>query len=204
MHATPWSHFPLVALVSSILVACGGSGGSPECGEAGDCTEAIGVCQVHTCEGGSCGVAPVDQGTPVADPTAGDCHAAECDGAGNVRAVEDDADVADDDNACTTDLCAAGQPAHDPVTIGTPCATGFCNASGSCVECVTGSNCPSGVCNAGTCGTSPACEDRVKNGTETDVDCGGSCSHKCDVNQACLVNGDCVSGNCNSLMRCAP
>jgi hypothetical protein len=35
----------------------------------------------------------------------------------------------------------------------------------------------------------------VKNGTETDKDCGGSCPD-CAVTKACLVGGDCQSGAC--------
>jgi hypothetical protein len=47
------------------------------------------------------------------------------------------------------------------------------------------------------------CTDTVKNGSETDVDCGGSCGATCANGKSCLVNGDCVSGNCSSGV-CAP
>jgi hypothetical protein len=43
----------------------------------------------------------------------------------------------------------------------------------------------------------PSCTDGVKNGSETDVDCGGSCS-PCANTLDCLVAGDCASGNCSS------
>jgi plastocyanin len=33
----------------------------------------------------------------------------------------------------------------------------------------------------------------MKNGTETDVDCGGSCSAKCAYGKACSTHTDCVS-----------
>ena len=39
------------------------------------------------------------------------------------------------------------------------------------------------------------CQDGMKNGSETDVDCGGSCP-KCARDQACGVDGDCKTGSC--------
>lgn len=49
-----------------------------------------------------------------------------------------------------------------------------------------------------------SCTDHLKNGTETDVDCGGGCSTKCDAGQGCAGNGDCASARCNRAKRCAP
>ena len=42
----------------------------------------------------------------------------------------------------------------------------------------------------------PTCTDVVKNGTETDVDCGGSCATKCAVTKVCNVDADCASNTC--------
>src|SRR5262249_41008150 len=42
------------------------------------------------------------------------------------------------------------------------------------------------------------CTDTFKNGSETDVDCGGSCTTKCANGKVCVVNADCQSGNCVS------
>ncbi len=42
-----------------------------------------------------------------------------------------------------------------------------------------------------------SCPDNVKNGQETDMDCGGNpayCSTRCNANKICLVNTDCASG----------
>ncbi|RYZ01928.1 MAG: DUF1929 domain-containing protein [Myxococcales bacterium] len=50
-----------------------------------------------------------------------------------------------------------------------------------------------------SCGSlppAPTCTDGLKNGTETAVDCGGSCSSKCATGQACSVSGDCATGTC--------
>ena len=85
--------------------------------------------------------------------------------------------------------------------------------------CKTDSDCPSNyVCdpNALTCwqrghmaaqpdmtvddmgpgGDSPECHDGVQNGSETDVDCGGSCA-PCSTGHHCSVAGDCTSMLCN-------
>jgi hypothetical protein len=49
-------------------------------------------------------------------------------------------------------------------------------------------------CKAGVCGPA-ACINGVKDGTETDVDCGGPCP-PCANGKTCAGNGDCLNGNC--------
>jgi hypothetical protein len=63
-------------------------------------------------------------------------------------------------------------------------------------RCTSGTSCTSGFCNltTGQCVTTQ-CQDGAKNGSETDVDCGGSCA-KCARDQACGVDGDCKTGSC--------
>ena len=43
----------------------------------------------------------------------------------------------------------------------------------------------------------PDCYDNTKNGDETDIDCGGSCS-SCEDGESCLVDADCLSGYCEN------
>ena len=43
----------------------------------------------------------------------------------------------------------------------------------------------------------PTCSDGIKNGSESDVDCGGSCP-RCATGKACQGPGDCTSGLCQS------
>jgi hypothetical protein len=45
--------------------------------------------------------------------------------------------------------------------------------------------------------------DGVKDGTETDKDCGGACSTKCGVGRGCAQGTDCVTGSCVANV-CAP
>jgi hypothetical protein len=49
---------------------------------------------------------------------------------------------------------------------------------------------------AGRCGPAPSCSDGVKNGSETDVDCGGMACHKCFPGKACVTPGDCINHVC--------
>ena len=41
----------------------------------------------------------------------------------------------------------------------------------------------------------PLCNDQIKNGDETGVDCGGKCG-KCNLGDGCRVGADCDDGNC--------
>jgi hypothetical protein len=42
----------------------------------------------------------------------------------------------------------------------------------------------------------PTCTDGIKNGTETDIDCGGQCPFACYVGQKCIYDTDCRSDFC--------
>lgn len=42
----------------------------------------------------------------------------------------------------------------------------------------------------------PTCSDGVKNGSETDIDCGDQCPNKCALGQGCTKASDCVSQIC--------
>ena len=64
-------------------------------------------------------------------------------------------------------------------------------------SCGVASECASGVCTAKKC-AAPTCSDKVKNGAETDVDCGGGTCPKCLDGRTCKTATDCSSGNCQS------
>jgi hypothetical protein len=52
-----------------------------------------------------------------------------------------------------------------------------------------------GMCANALTATNLACTNGVKDGNETDVDCGGSCP-ACSLTQHCSVDNDCSSGGC--------
>ena len=60
------------------------------------------------------------------------------------------------------------------------------------------SNCDVGQGGAGQggAGQDPTCGDCIKNGPETDVDCGGDSCGPCPLGAACLNDADCDSGSC--------
>jgi hypothetical protein len=45
------------------------------------------------------------------------------------------------------------------------------------------------------------CGNTAKDGSETDIDCGGAACPKCASTKSCLVNADCVSGVCISATK---
>jgi hypothetical protein len=55
------------------------------------------------------------------------------------------------------------------------------------VKCCSGQPC-TGVCGA------PTCSDMIKDGTETDIDCGGPSCPACSPGRACLASSDCLPG----------
>lgn len=50
----------------------------------------------------------------------------------------------------------------------------------------------------------PSCTDKIKNGDETDVDCGGTCDTKCAFGKTCATLADCDAaiGVCSQSLKC--
>jgi hypothetical protein len=231
---------------------CGGScspcGDGKACTVAGDC--ATGLCDSTTkkclpitCSdtikngtetdvdcGGTCSkctdnktcAAATDCASGVCDNTTKKCKAAACNDTVK-NGTETDVDCG---GTCAT-KCADNKTC----AVGADCATGVCDnvtkkckaaacsdavkngtetdvdCGGTCAtkcidtkKCAVAADCASGVCDgvALTC-TAPACNDTVKNGSETDVDCGGAvCASKCAVGKACAASSDCNNGICEA------
>jgi hypothetical protein len=73
------------------------------------------------------------------------------------------------------------------------------STSQMCGSCSTGFTCCSAgeTCVSGTCVSAGSCTDGIKDGLETDVDCGGPVCAPCASGKHCLVGTDCISGTCN-------
>lgn len=76
--------------------------------------------------------------------------------------------------------------------------------------CATTSDCDNVLCDDATkkC-DAPSAIDGLKNGTETDIDCGGGAptnAPKCKIGSGCKVAGDCTSGGCSAALggTCSP
>jgi hypothetical protein len=102
---------------------------------------------------------------------------------------------------CDNDVCGAENAAE-----GTACAEQggqTCDGSGNCVECLTNEDCPDDEdCDGtGTC-VDDGCADSQQNGSETDVDCGGSVCPTCPNGSTCSSGTDCTSGMCADGLCC--
>ena len=82
------------------------------------------------------------------------------------------------------------------------CGGPTCATCADSKKCAKAGDCTSGVCAAGVCAKA-TCTDKVLNGDETDVDCGGSCP-TCADSKKCVKAGDCQSGVCSSGICASP
>ena len=71
---------------------------------------------------------------------------------------------------------------------GANCSISVAYQPGICQAC-TSDSCINGACQG------PTCSDNQRNGTETDVDCGGTCG-ACGDGKTCSVGADCASNVC--------
>jgi hypothetical protein len=161
---------------------CDGAG---HCGclTASDCGQDT-PCQTYTCdESFVCQAHFVPDGMPVADPVAGDCLLAVCDGAGHIRPVPDPTDLPHDGNPCTDDVCSGGRPSNPAFDSGLPCAGGVCDGNGACVACLSDAQCPpSTACETHACGSDHACHATdLADGTALADPSPGDClARRCD------------------------
>lgn len=59
-------------------------------------------------------------------------------------------------------------------------------------------SCSSEPCAGADCPSEGSCDDGVRNGDETDADCGGSLCRPCGLAHGCIDAADCHSGRCNA------
>lgn len=101
---------------------------------------------------------------------------------------------------CQTMACAEGVCVPGFVPKSVSCNDNkVCDGNGSCVDCVVNNDCSG---NSPTCENNQciSCSDGVKNGEETDVDCGGSKCSPCTM--PCTNASECASGHCVDGVCC--
>lgn len=206
-----------------------------ECSVPADCDDQN-PCTRDSCDllVQSCQNLPFDDGlAPPTNQTLGDCSVLHCAG-GEPLPVYDEQDPPLVATACSTSSCSeeAG-PETATVERGNLCIDGFCDGSGSCVECLDDSHCADyDTCGGGglpgrcgctvatcealdvtcgavrdTCGGYLVCDNAQADGNETDIDCGGestSCATRCSNGRTCAVGGDCLEGYCADELCFAP
>ncbi|OJY29906.1 MAG: hypothetical protein BGO98_49785 [Myxococcales bacterium 68-20] len=100
-------------------------------------------------------------------------------------ATSNDSAPLDDSSTTPPEATDVGAPT-DPTT--PPKPDGSCRSAAEC---------ESGVCKDSAC-VAPSPTDGVKNGDETDVDCGGTAAPKCATGKTCKAHGDCETDACPS------
>ena len=190
----------------------GGSGGGTcqACQGEADCSALVTECSSATCVSGCCKVTPLAEGTVLANQTPGDCKEQQCDGNGAAKAIALPSDTPPAKDTCHQGACVELEPEQEAVdgTCGTNgdmvCASPGTAQEGTCVECNTAAECDSGMgCSMHKC-VPPTCTDEMKDGDETDVDCGGPLCAACVPGQACALQIDCAPGYCKSGVCAAP
>ncbi|UQA56081.1 hypothetical protein [Polyangium aurulentum] len=186
-----------------VLGVCDGASRCVECVEATDCGVST-SCTTWSCEENTCSRTIAPEG-PTAEQSKGDCKERRCDVDGNEMDVALDSDIPV--GICRNGTCKDGVPDVYTTQEGLPCSEGggkVCDGFGHCVACVIATDCGSGSwrCEEST-HTCFRCNDFVKNGDETDVDCGGgNCPTKCPQGKSCKQDTDCATGHCAEGICC--
>jgi hypothetical protein len=180
-------------------VDCGG-GCAPcavglSCGAGSDC--ASGFCGANQ----SCAADGCHDGVKDGSETDIDCGGGTCDGCVVGKSCGGDADCASMScdpvaKTCTSAQCSDGVKNGNETDL--DCGGGVCAPCTLDQGCAAGRDCVSTFCNTttGKC-VADQCHDGVKDGSETDVDCGGSSCAGCALGQGCgIANGNCASMYC--------
>jgi len=178
-------------------VDCGGS-----CGPCADGLTCISStdCTSKVCTNGACAAATCSDGMKNQGESDVDCGGANCAKCNTGQTCTINVDCLG--GSCSMGTCAPTcmdmmqNQGESDVDCGGPscpnCADGL--------MCAGSDDCQSMFCNPDTmlC-AGPTCSDGFQNGSETDVDCGGSCVNDCADGDKCLASGDCTSGFCNPM-----
>jgi len=171
--------------------------GGPDCGGCGlgqACTS-MDDCAMGQCEGGYCVADHCFNATRDANETDVDCGGPDCGPCVAGSRCSSDGDCAMGtclDSFCRTAACTNGM--MDAGEVGVDCG-GECPGCADTSACTLDEDCLSNRCDMMVC---TSCTDGIQNGTESDVDCGGSDCRPCFGGEACTAGTDCSSGVCNA------
>ena len=108
--------------------------------------------------------------------------------------------------ACTDGVQAPTPPppggwTESDIDCGGDCsAAGYLCAAGS--SCTADLDCDARICDS-TSNTCVTCQDTIRNGNESDVDCGGTNCGLCPAGSQCGSGADCATGQCSSSGICS-
>ena len=170
------------------------------CNENADCEEK--VCDGTTCLAATCDDDVKNGGEMLAD-CGGPCEAG-CPLGAPCKVPDDCESLTCVDETCARELC--DNDVRDPDESDVDCGDkqSGCPRCPIGADCTAGNQCVEGVCDDdGEC-AEPNCDDDVKNGVETDEDCGGGedgCD-PCGTDQICEIDDDCADQICNADQLC--
>ncbi len=184
--------------------------GNPDGADPGAECAAGAECKSGICEGGACTAPKPDDGVKNGTETDADC------GGGNgAPACADGKSCASGPDCaskvCTGGICQAAKGddgAKNGDESDVDCGGSTTNAPRCATDkaCSAADDCESRVCDATkkTC-NAPTSTDGVKNGDESDADCGGSttAAPRCDAGKSCNGHADCASDGCDDQKKCA-
>jgi hypothetical protein len=207
---------------------CDGKGACGGCTKSSDCG-LDNLCATYTCTANVCKNNFVGSGQGNLANTPGDCKKNVCDGMGSPVAVADNADLPEDNNPCTKNVCTGGAPTN-PYEANTKSCGQYstCNGAGACVcsdpasavcprvgaQCGSVTNgcgvsvtCPNTCQSPNTCGATGngnLCGCKPNAFTCGGLQCSGTISDGCGNTKDC--DGDCQSlcpDNCQTK-TCLP
>ncbi|MEE2789338.1 MAG: hypothetical protein VX589_18515, partial [Myxococcota bacterium] len=171
----------------------------PRCANGLQCNANV-QCASDLCIDGRCADASCDDGVQNGSETDIDCGGAECAKCLDGQKCSSNNDC--QDSACILNTCSS---CTDGIRAGhetdVDCGGSDCRPCAVDRACVLPRDCETNNClpvdNQLVC-LAPTCEDGVKNGLETDVDCGGIDCPGCADGDACEDAGDCASSSCDA------
>ncbi|MEK6816610.1 MAG: hypothetical protein AABY09_03280 [Nanoarchaeota archaeon] len=106
---------------------------------------------------------------------------------------------------CAAPLATCGDGIKNQDETDVDCGGNNCRIRNKCALgklCIVNTDCLSNNCtglSVKTCKAGPTCNDGIKNGLETSVDCGGNICPKCGSGGVCISNADCLSNICTGI-----
>jgi hypothetical protein len=171
-----------------------GTGGAPDAGTEGGLSD--GGCGAASCPDGCCDLAGACV-TTTSDTQCGS-HGAACVACGTGMFCSDAGTA-----KCSPNTCADG--VQDGTETAADCGGGQCPPCADGKDCQKSTDClPGHGCDVTThvC-EATLCNDGVRDGDETDADCGGSCPTKCALGKICFLDSDCASVDVCGSNKCA-
>jgi hypothetical protein len=181
--------------------------------DGGECSKGF-DCKSGVCTSSTCAVSTPTDGVRNGDETGLDCGGKEaplCNGGQPCLVGTDCKSGECVDTKCTGDANAPPPTGDDGKKNGdetdVDCGGTKTNAPrcGTDKGCSAAEDCESKVCSDDKKCLAATATDKVQNGDETDVDCGGKTTSapKCEAGKSCVAHDDCASNGCDDQKKCA-